>query len=135
MSDPRREAIAGLLRVADGSVSASDAATDIAFAREAIDCHPVPALAIGSATWPGLAKLAEECGEVIQVIGKIIAFPNGEHPDGTDIVARLHDELADIAAAGAFVIEANDLDRCAIEQRSRLKLDRFRGWHEAERAR
>lgn len=77
--------------------------------------------------------MAEECGELLQVIGKIAAFPDGEHPDGTDIVARLHDELADVAAAGAFVIEANVMDRWAVERRSREKLRRFRGWHRAAR--
>ncbi len=40
MSGPLREAIAGLLRVIDGSVSASDAATDIAYAREAMAIEP-----------------------------------------------------------------------------------------------
>ncbi len=89
----------------------------------------VPALAIGSVTWPGLAKLAEESGELLQVIGKIAAFPGGGHPDGTDVVERLHDELADVAAAVEFVIGANDLDRVAFNRRATAKLERFRGWH------
>ena len=40
---------------------------------------------IGSDVWPGLSKLAEESGEVVQVIGKIVA----------DEVKRTIPELAD----------------------------------------
>ena len=29
----------------------------------------------------GIAKLVEECGEVLQLLGKAMAFPDGEHPD------------------------------------------------------
>lgn len=32
--------------------------------------------------WKGIGKLIEECGEVLQVAGKAIAFPRGPHPDG-----------------------------------------------------
>lgn len=93
----------------------------------------VPPLAIGSDTWPGLAKLAEECGELLQVIGKLIAYPDSPHPDGSDLVVRLGEEIGDVLGAAAFVLEANDMPE-GITSRSRTKLMRFRAWHEAERS-
>ncbi len=93
----------------------------------------LPPGAIGSTTWPGTSKLTEECGELLQVLGKIAAYPGGEHPDGTDIVARLHDELADVMAAAEYVIDANRLDAVKIHERIRDKAARFWGWHRAER--
>lgn len=33
--------------------------------------HP-PMFAIGSPVWPGLSKLAEEAGETLQVVGKLM---------------------------------------------------------------
>ena len=85
---------------------------------------------IGSGHWPGLAKAAEECGEVIQACGKLIAA-NGEgrHWDGSDLRVRLEDEVADAQAAFRFVIERNDLDAARILERSEAKLALFRGWH------
>lgn len=87
---------------------------------------------IGSDNWPGLAKLAEECGEVIQVIGKLIAMggaENYDHWDGTQLRDRLQDEIADVLAAAAFVVAENDLDYPTIMARAEQKQDRFRQWH------
>jgi hypothetical protein len=67
----------------------------------------VPDGAIGSGVWPGLSKLVEECGEVLQVAGKVLAFPDGDHPDGESVSARLSKETADLAAAIEFLLEAN----------------------------
>lgn len=91
---------------------------------------------IGSRNWPGLAKLTEEAGEVIQVAGKIIAA-NGEteHWDmtGTDVsmlAERLEDELADVTAAIVFLTEHNPLlDTGRINTRANEKLALFRQWH------
>lgn len=91
----------------------------------------VPALAIGSDTWPGLAKLAEECGELLQVIGKLIAYPDSPHPDGSDLLIRLGEEMGDVLGAIAFVRERNELPE-GVDSRSRAKLMRFSAWHEAE---
>jgi hypothetical protein len=52
------------------------------------------------AEWPGLAKVAEEAAEVQQVIMKIIAFDGATvHLDGTDLLDKLEEELADLQAA------------------------------------
>jgi NTP pyrophosphatase (non-canonical NTP hydrolase) len=86
--------------------------------------------AIGSRTWPGLSKLVEELGEVAQVAGKLIAT-GGEpdHWDGTNLRTRLEDELADLEAAIAFVLEHNDLDAGRVAERRAAKLRQFGDWH------
>lgn len=89
---------------------------------------------IGSGTWPGVSKLVEECGELGQVLGKLIATSGDPaHWDGTDLMARLHDELADVQAAIWFLEEANGLDGGAIEGRAHLKVTAFREWHAEHR--
>ena len=86
--------------------------------------------AIGSGTWPGISKLVEELGEVAQIAGKLIAT-GGEpaHWDGTDLRTRLEDELADLEAAIAFVIQRNGLDAGRIAERREVKLRLFNAWH------
>lgn len=90
-----------------------------------------PRFGIGSPSWPGLAKVAEECGELLQVIGKIIAYPDRvDHPDGTaDLRARLIEEMADVSATIQFAMEANYLSASDWLTRSEYKLERFRYWH------
>lgn len=88
---------------------------------------------IGSDVWPGIAKLAEECGEVVQVVGKIIALAGAEnytHWDGSDVRERLLEEMADVTAAIQFVWAHNLLgERQAFEQRVEEKFGRFQQWH------
>jgi NTP pyrophosphatase (non-canonical NTP hydrolase) len=86
---------------------------------------------IGSDHWPGLSKLIEECGEVQQVVGKLLGN-NGEskHWDGgIDLRERLQNEMADLMAALNFVVEVNGLDKSKMMERATLKINRFRGWH------
>lgn len=66
-----------------------------------------------SMKWNGIAKLIEECGELTCVLGKLIAYPNGNHPDEkyqSPLVIRLDDEIADVIAACEYFIERNKLD-------------------------
>ncbi len=87
--------------------------------------------AIGSSKWPGLSKLVEECGEVAQVIGKIVGTGDAtNHWDGTDLKKRLEEEMGDLLAALRFVGERNNLDRGEIELRAHEKLRTFNEWHE-----
>lgn len=92
-----------------------------------------PPYAIGSDAWPGLAKLLEECGELQQVAGKLLAYPSGEHPDGAGpLDERLADELADLKAAALFFTRANR-ERINLHRhgrRIRDKLARFEAWHD-----
>lgn len=86
---------------------------------------------IGSDVWPGLAKLAEECGEVIQIIGKLIATGGKfHHWSELNLYEELEKELADVQAACVFVVQENPiLDSGQIGLRIVHKLAVFREWH------
>lgn len=97
---------------------------------------------IGSRKWPGLAKVMEECGEVIQIAGKIIAADGRDlHWDMTadadapwsPLASRLTDEIADTTAAILFLIETNQLNADRINLRANAKLAQFRKWHATNR--
>jgi len=85
---------------------------------------------IGSQSWPGLSKLIEECGEVLQIAGKIIGA-NGEdiHFSGINLRAKLAEELADLMAACVFVAQHNNIDYV---DRYMAKLRQFMEWHEGQ---
>ena len=52
-----------------------------------------------------------------------------EHPDGAGLLSlRMQDELADVAAISAFVIEKFGLDRGEINARIARKLATFKRW-------
>lgn len=77
----------------------------------------------------GLTKLIEECGELIQVVAKKIAYMNTDHhPDGTSMKLRLEDEIGDVLAAIDFSSQKLDLNLNSIYARHRLKYSIFRGW-------
>lgn len=85
---------------------------------------------IGSDVWPGLAKVVEESSETLTEVGKLMAFPEGDHPDGKgDMRTRLEDELADLQAAIDYVKGANYLDLEGMERRTVKKLNLFHRWH------
>lgn len=87
---------------------------------------------IGADVWPGLAKVAEEAGELVQVIGKLIATA-GEpaHYDGSDLRERLVEECGDLLAAIGYLTAANGIaDQVA--GRAAGKRELFQGWHDAE---
>lgn len=95
---------------------------------------PVSDYAIGSDCWPGLAKLVEECGELQQVLGKLVATHGvAEHWDGTNLVERLGEELGDVLGAIAFLIQTNDLNFDKIAKRASIKIALFEKW-QAEQA-
>lgn len=79
----------------------------------------------------GLAKLAEELGELQQVVGKMLAYGSGEHPDGQGpLLKRFEDESADVMAALSFTHEVFGADAKAVADRAELKFQRFRQWHQ-----
>lgn len=85
---------------------------------------------IGSAVWPGISKLVEEAGEVMQVCGKLIGSAGIEnHWDGSNLRDELEKELADLMAAVAFVVATCRLDQNAINERLETKAGVFVGWH------
>lgn len=79
----------------------------------------------------GLCKLAEECGELLQVIGKKLAYYHTQqHPDNAPpIDDRLCNEMADVLAAMSVVAEIHRLDQEALFQRAEVKADLFMLWH------
>lgn len=79
--------------------------------------------------WRGIGKVIEECGELGQVLGKLIPFPDGNHPDGNgDLCARVEREIADVYAALDYFVETNGLNRREIMTCRLAKLSKFRGW-------
>lgn len=85
--------------------------------------------AFGSKTLPGLAKLAEEAGEVQQVIGKLMMTGGAAaHWDGSDLIQRLKEEMADLMAAMVFVGQTNFAEDDFAE-RTHDKLALFMQWH------
>lgn len=89
--------------------------------------------AIGDRRWPGISKLVEECGEVIQVCGKLMGKRgNVEHWSG-DMREKLHEELGDLMAAIAFVTEHCGLDQTLIAKRASEKLKTFKKWHATDK--
>lgn len=91
-----------------------------------------PPFGYGTKVWPGLAKLNEEAGEVIQVIGKLMAT-GGErkHWGGSDLQARLEDEVADLQAALDFLLAHNGrrLSRKRVAARVKMKRRTYERWH------
>jgi NTP pyrophosphatase (non-canonical NTP hydrolase) len=86
--------------------------------------------AIGDRKWPGISKLVEECGEVIQVCGKLMGT-HGDvvHWNVVDLKHALEDEIADVLAACDFVLEFCRFNTEYVTARRQRKLDLFRKWH------
>jgi NTP pyrophosphatase (non-canonical NTP hydrolase) len=81
-------------------------------------------------TAKGLAKLAEELGELQQVVGKMLAYGMGAHPDGTEsLLAKFEEESADVAAALTFVSQQHGADSEKVKARAARKLALFQEWH------
>jgi NTP pyrophosphatase (non-canonical NTP hydrolase) len=91
---------------------------------------------IGSDDWNGLSKLIEECGEVMQVAGKIIGAEGAaQHWDGSNLRDRLEAELADLMAAIDYLRSANKLDGWKIDESRAKKFRKFCEWDDSTRAR
>lgn len=93
--------------------------------------------AFGDMKWPGVAKLNEEAGELIQVIGKLMAT-HGEstHWDGTDLRVRFVLELGDLAAAIQFTVaRVLTVDEVRLlRARIQEKFEQFEQWHQEQGA-
>lgn len=85
---------------------------------------------MSASVWPGLAKLNEECGEVVQIIGKLMATA-GEtsHWSGVTLGKALVGEMGDLQAAIQFVRTHNALPNDEIDARVASKLALFETWH------
>ena len=88
--------------------------------------------AFGGTVWPGLAKLAEESGEVLQVLAKLIQTGGDPNHWSGDMVAKLVEELPDLAAALEVFVRLNPVLHPHVEaMRARRddKISKFLGWH------
>jgi NTP pyrophosphatase (non-canonical NTP hydrolase) len=84
------------------------------------------------ADWQGLAKLVEECGEVLQIAGKLMATDGDpDHWSGENLAERLEEEVGDLEAALTFFIACNHhrhLNAGAVAARTRRKFQMFEEW-------
>jgi hypothetical protein len=79
--------------------------------------------------WPGLAKLAEESGEVLQIIGKIMMIKGETIHWSGNLRTMFLMELADLQAAIFFMTEHfSTEDYYDFNNRVHDKLVRFRQW-------
>lgn len=81
----------------------------------------------------GLAKLVEECGEALQVAGKMLQYPKlqhslEQHPDGKILRRELEKEMGDLLAACIYVTQRLKLDELCIDDRAQRKLKLFNQW-------
>lgn len=79
----------------------------------------------------GLAKLAEEIGELGQVVGKRLQYPEGPHPDEyreKPLDERMEDEIGDVIAACWFVVRKRELDKPKVVRRMMEKQALFAQW-------
>lgn len=84
---------------------------------------------IGAIKWPGITKLVEECGELLQACGKLMGARGAEfHWDGTNLRQAISNEIADVLAACEFVVAHCNLDWHEIQDRKEKKLARYHGW-------
>ncbi len=76
-----------------------------------------------------LACLAEECAEVIQIVGKILRHGySSTHPDndtGPDNREMLEEELGHVAAIRIMMHEAGDVNETLIGGYAQRKLERI----------
>ena len=86
-----------------------------------------------------LALLAEECGELVQAIGKVLRHgldsTNPLVPAGCGRSNRgqLEKEMGDVRAAMIMLCEAGDTDKAAVHSLADKKLREVRQWlHHAE---
>lgn len=93
--------------------------------------------AFGDREWPGLAKLAEEAGEVVQVVAKLVMTHGSvTYWDEPPLDERLVDEMADLHAALGFVLArlSPEMQRRFYE-RAAMKRAKFEDWHKERTAR
>lgn len=81
----------------------------------------------------GLAKLAEELGELQQIVGKMLAYPDTPHPDEQgDLRTRMNEEMSDVCAAIMFVTSKLQLSRVERLARFNHKYATYLDWDETE---
>lgn len=88
---------------------------------------------IDSPVWAGVSKLIEESGELVQVLGKLMATDGEpEHWDGSNLRDRMIEEMGDVFGAIEFVSTMNFTDEefVRMRDRARAKFSLFSAWRE-----
>jgi NTP pyrophosphatase (non-canonical NTP hydrolase) len=87
--------------------------------------------------WPGVAKLNEECGELIQEIGKLMMIDGTTDHWSGDLRERLINEMGDVAAALIFVRDhcLTNKERLTLAERADEKVQKFEKWHKDKEVR
>lgn len=80
----------------------------------------------------GLGKLTEELGELLQVVGKKLAYYHtDDHPDDAGSLSeRMEEEMGDVLAAIDFCMDKWELNQPVIYQRRNDKFNQFNSWDE-----
>ena len=77
----------------------------------------------------GLTKLMEECGELVQIAAKKVAYPDVEvHPDGQNLNSRLQEEMGDVLAAITFTTAKLGLSMEDVLARAHQKKALYAEW-------
>ncbi|MDR7061986.1 MULTISPECIES: hypothetical protein [unclassified Sphingopyxis] len=88
--------------------------------------------AFGDKVWPGIAKVTEEFGEALQVIGRIVMMGGKTvHWSGADLRNDLIEELADAKASIEFIEMKvfTEAERTRFNLRKESKVHQFLTWH------
>jgi NTP pyrophosphatase (non-canonical NTP hydrolase) len=75
-----------------------------------------------------LAVLSEECGEVIQIVGKTFRFGHDSYNPAAPTVTNLdllHQEVGDVMGAARFATNRGLLDATKLEEQAKAKLDKL----------
>ena len=83
----------------------------------------------------GFSKLAEETGELQQVVGKVLAYglECDNHPDGgKPLTDRFLEESGDVIASIYFIVQKYNLNINAIDRRVSDKLIIFKQWDKGD---
>lgn len=91
--------------------------------------------AIGDQELPGISKLTEEAGELLQIVGKLMAVHGASKGwDGSDLRKNFVLELGDLCAAVQFVIgRALTVEEVRLlRDRIREKFALFEKWHQEQ---
>jgi hypothetical protein len=85
--------------------------------------------AFGAPEWSGIAKLAEELGELQAVLGKLIGTGGDRQHWQGDLVPQLEEEMGDVGAALEHVLNrCPHIDKNHVEARWDLKGELFNKW-------
>jgi NTP pyrophosphatase (non-canonical NTP hydrolase) len=96
-----------------------------------------PPYSVGSDNLPGLAKVVEEAGELLQVAGKILAVGGTKiYYDGLELRKAVKEEMADVIASISFFVETAGFtpeEQEEILNRATQKRILFREWQESQK--